>query len=81
MAALAFQRTRKTRRHRVRRGITGTNADAIGMRPTKAERVCMDSPLEGAGFELLVPLCIDAAGAGQMTAIYGARVSERPLFS
>jgi hypothetical protein len=24
MAALAFQRTRKTRRHRVRRGITGT---------------------------------------------------------
>src|SRR5258708_40308302 len=26
------------------------------MRPTKAERVCMDSPLEGSGFELPVPL-------------------------
>jgi len=41
----------KTRRHRVRRGIRGPNADAIGMAPTKAEWVCMDSPLERKGFE------------------------------
>jgi hypothetical protein len=34
-----------------------------------------DCPLEGSGFELLVPLYIDAAGAGQMTATYGAHVS------
>ena len=40
----------------------------------------MDSPLEGAGFELLVPLCIDAAGAGQMTAIYGAASPNDPCF-
>jgi hypothetical protein len=30
-------------------GGEGPNADAIGMRPTKAERVCMDSPLEEDG--------------------------------
>jgi hypothetical protein len=34
--------------------LPGPNADAIGMRPTKTERVCMDSPLEGDGFELPV---------------------------
>jgi hypothetical protein len=38
-------------------------------------RFALDSPLEGSGFELLVPLYIDAAGAGQMTATYGAHVS------
>jgi hypothetical protein len=36
-------------------GLRGPNADAIGMRPTKAERVCLDSLLEQAGFELSVP--------------------------
>ena len=45
----------ETRRHRVRRVLRGPIDDAIRMRPTKAERVCMDSLLEGAGFELLVP--------------------------
>jgi hypothetical protein len=38
-------------------------------------RFAQDSPLEGSGFELLVPLYIDAAGAGQMTSTYGAHVS------
>src|SRR6516162_7420842 len=28
-------------------GIRGPSADAIGMTPAKAERVCIDSPLEG----------------------------------
>ena len=27
----------------------------LGMKPTKAEQVCMDSLLEGTGFELAVP--------------------------
>src|SRR5262249_60297719 len=51
MAAPAFQRTRKTGHHRNRRGIRGPSADAIGMRPTKANWVSNDSPLEGHGFE------------------------------
>src|SRR5215831_13909180 len=33
-------KTRKTRRHRVRRGIKGPSVDAIGMRPAKANRIC-----------------------------------------
>jgi hypothetical protein len=33
----------------------GPNADAIGMRPTKAQGVSMDSLLEGAGFEPSAP--------------------------
>src|SRR5262249_30465353 len=37
MVALAFQRTRKTRSHRVRRGITAERR-CDWMRPTKAER-------------------------------------------
>ena len=37
-------------------GIRGPSADAIGMTPAKAERVCIDSPLEGAGFETSIPL-------------------------
>src|SRR6516162_3362028 len=36
-------------------GIRGPSADAIGMTPAKAERVCIDSPLEGTGFKLPVP--------------------------
>jgi hypothetical protein len=42
----------KTGRHRVRRGIRGPSADEIAIRPAKAERVCMVSPLEEDGFEL-----------------------------
>ena len=36
-------------------GLRGPIGDAIRMRPTKAERVCMDSLLEGDGFEPSVP--------------------------
>ena len=49
-AAPAFQRTRKTAHHPNRRGIRRPSADAIGMRPTKANWVSNDSPLEGDGF-------------------------------
>ena len=45
----------KTGRHRVRRGIRGPSADEIAIRPAKAERVCMVSPLEEDEFELSVP--------------------------
>jgi hypothetical protein len=57
------------------------NTETVPRRCSGWTGFAADSLLEGSGFELLVPLYIDAAGAGQMTAIYGARVSERPLFS
>ena len=36
-------------------GLRGPNGDAVGMRPTKTEQVCVDSLLEEARFEPSVP--------------------------
>jgi hypothetical protein len=55
MAALAFQRIRKTRRHRVRRGITGTERRCDWDETHQGGAGCMDSSLEGDGFEPSVP--------------------------
>ena len=45
MAPLAFQKTRKQGVIWVCRGIRGPSADAIGMGPTKVERVCTVRPI------------------------------------
>src|SRR6516162_4814050 len=55
VSAIGLGRATMTPFHRVYRGIRGPSADAIGMTPAKAERVCIDSPLEGTGFKLPVP--------------------------
>src|SRR5262249_35836907 len=54
MAALAFQRTGKTRHHRVRRGIRGPNADAIGTPPRRSGLNGLTAG--GSGIRTLVPL-------------------------
>ena len=65
MAPFAFQRTRGTQRHRVRRGIN------------EGEQVCMDSLLEGTGFELVWGFpCRDHPAADPGIAGFG-----EPLFA
>jgi hypothetical protein len=58
-------------------GLRGPNPDAIGMRPTKAERVCMDSLLEGRGFEPAVPREVAFVSPRQPDASQGGSVSSK----
>ena len=48
----------------------------LGMKPTKAEQVCMDSPLEGAGFELVWGLPCQVVFFGLLPVLCSERESR-----